>query len=93
MGKKIPEIDVGLANLSAKGVKTPQVTWKLRRYLNRIHRGKPLLAQKGGIAQLLFVAPLAAKAATLASLAGKAILGGALSSGTGFGIQTLLKKL
>ena len=63
------------------------MTGKIRRYLNRIHRGKPILAQKGGIAPLLFLAPLAAKAAALASLAGKAILGGALSSGTGLAIQ------
>ena len=91
--QKIPAIDVGLANLSPKGVKTRRVTGKIRRYLNRIHRGEPVLAQKGGIAPLLFLAPLAAKAAALAPLAGKAILGGALSSGTGFGIQKLLQQL
>ena len=93
--QKIPAIDVELANLSAKGVKTRRVTGKIRRYLNRIHRGKPVLAQKGGIAPLLFLAPLAVKAAALAlyALACKAILGGALSSGTGFGIQKLLQKL
>ena len=91
--EKIPAIDVGLANLSAKGVKTQRVTGKIRRYLNIIHRGKPVLPQKGGIAPLLFLTPLAAKAAELAPFTGKAILGGALSSGTGFGIQKLQQKL